>query len=159
MGAERLEDGTDYLNVWHLRKIQEIRCRALLWCQVMTRWSPSHMTKEEPSASTVDQAVLMFTLGEEEKAQSLLVEYLNSNDQDLDAWRALSEIRLTGQDFPGAEEACRRALAIDANDLTSTVSLARILVAQGDKDGAEEASAKARILGWKDELAQDEDSA
>jgi hypothetical protein len=33
------------------------------------------------------------------------------------------------------------------------------LVAQGDKDGAEEASSKARVLGWKDELAQDEQNA
>jgi len=35
------------------------------------------------------------------------------------------------------------------------VSLARILVAKGDKEGAEKASADARVLGWKDELAQD----
>ena len=35
------------------------------------------------------------------------------------------------------------------------VSLARILVKKGDKKGAEEASAKARILGWQDELAQE----
>ena len=48
---------------------------------------------------------------------------------------------------------------INENDLASNVSLARILVAQGDKEGAEEASAKARILGWKDELAQDGESA
>ena len=37
------------------------------------------------------------------------------------------------------------------------VSLARILVKKGDKDGAEDASAKARILGWKEELASDSD--
>ena len=48
---------------------------------------------------------------------------------------------------------------INEGDLTSTVSLARILVAKGDKDGAEKASADARILGWKDDLAQDEESA
>ena len=47
---------------------------------------------------------------------------------------------------------------LNNDDLASTVSLARILVAQGDKNGAEEASAKARILGWKDELAQNGDS-
>ena len=26
---------------------------------------------------------------------------------------------------------------------------------KGDKDGAEEASAKARVLGWKEELAEE----
>ena len=30
-----------------------------------------------------------------------------------------------------------------------------ILVKKGDKEGAEEASAKARVLGWKEELAQE----
>ena len=49
-----------------------------------------------------------------------------------------------------------KALSINPDDLTSNVSLARILVSQGDKEGAEEASSRARVLGWKDELAQDE---
>ena len=113
------------------------------------------MSQESSSSKIVDQAVLFFTFGEEEKAEELLLEHLAKFDQDLDAWRALSEVRLAKKDFPGAEEACRKALSINEDDLTSVVSLARILVAQGDKEGAEEASAKARILGWKDELAQD----
>jgi Tfp pilus assembly protein PilF len=113
------------------------------------------MSQEDSSANTVDQAVLLFTLGDEKEAQSLLVNHLSTHDQDIDAWRALAEIRLSIKDYSLAEEACRKALAINPDDLTATVSLARILVAQGDKDGAEEASAKARILGWKDELAQD----
>ena len=46
-------------------------------------------------------------------------------------------------------------MAINSEDLTSMVSLARILVKKGDKEGAEEASAKARVLGWKEELAQE----
>jgi len=113
------------------------------------------MSEESPSSKIVDQAVLLFTLGEGQKAEDLLLNHLQEFDQDLDAWRALSEVRLAQKKFPGAEEACRKALSINEDDLTSVVSLARILVAQGDKDGAEEASAKARILGWKDELAQD----
>jgi Tfp pilus assembly protein PilF len=114
------------------------------------------MSESNSSSNVVDQAVLLFTLGEEEQAEKLLLEHLNQADTDLDAWRALSEVRLAKKNFTGAEEACRKALSIDENDLTSVVSLARILVAQGDKDGAEEASSKARILGWKDELAQGE---
>ena len=113
------------------------------------------MSQEYSSANTVDQAVLLFTLGDEQEALSLLENHLSTHPQDIDAWRALAEIRLSINDFPLAEEACRSALAIHPDDLTSTVSLARILVAKGDKEGAEEASAKARILGWKDELAQD----
>ena len=114
---------------------------------------------EEPTNSIVDQAVLLFTLGEEEKAANLLLDHLSKETTNIDGWRALSEIRLAQRDFKSAEEACRKALLINEDDLASNVSLARILVAQGDKEGAEEASAKARILGWKDELAQDEESA
>jgi len=116
------------------------------------------MSEHQSSVSLVDQAILHFTLGEEEKAESMLTKFLTANPQELSAWRALAEIRLAKKDFISAEEACRKALSIDANDLTSTVSLARILVAQGDKAGAEDASARARILGWKDELAQDDHS-
>ena len=61
-------------------------------------------------------------------------------------------------DLDGAESACRSALEHNPNDLTSTVSLARILVARETRRGGK-ASADARILGWKDELAQDEPSA
>ena len=53
-----------------------------------------------------------------------------------------------------AENFCNRALAVDKKDLTSMVSLARILVKKGDKDGAEKASGEARILGWKEELSE-----
>jgi predicted Zn-dependent protease len=114
------------------------------------------MTSQDSSVQLVDQAVLLFTLGEEKEAESLLVEYLSKHENDLSAWRALSEIRLSTKDFSAAEHACRKALSINPDDLTSNVSLARILVSQGDKEGAEEASSKARVLGWKDELAQDE---
>lgn len=117
-----------------------------------------HIMSDQTSSTIVDQAVLLFTLGEEEKAESLLLEHTGIHSQDLDAWRALSEIRLARKDMSGAEQACRQALSINGEDLASNVSLARILVAQGDKEGAEEASAKARILGWKDELAQEGDN-
>ena len=49
------------------------------------------MSEESPSSKIVDQAVLHFTLGEEQKAEDLLLNHLEAFDQDLDAWRALSE--------------------------------------------------------------------
>jgi predicted Zn-dependent protease len=107
----------------------------------------------------INQAVLDFTLGEEDKAELALLEILQEATDNSDAFRALAEVRLAKGDLDGAESACRSALRINEGDLTSTVSLARILVAKGDKDGAEKASADARILGWKDDLAQDEESA
>ena len=73
----------------------------------------------------------------------------------IDAWRSLAEIFLAIDRLEEAEVACNRALEIDPEDLTSTVSLARILVRKGDINGAEVASSKARVLGWKEELAEE----
>ena len=72
--------------------------------------------------------------------------------KSIDAFRALSEVSLSLQKLDQAEECCRKALEIDPNDLTSVVSLARILVKKGDKEGAESASAKARVLDGKKNL-------
>ena len=63
---------------------------------------------------------------------------------------------LSARKVDQAETTCRRALAIDPDDLSLVVSLARILVRKGDKEGAEEATSKARVLGWKEELAEDD---
>ena len=55
-----------------------------------------------------------------------------------------------------AKEACERAIELGPEDLTARVSLARILVAMGDKEGAEKATAEARVMGWREELAEDD---
>ena len=104
----------------------------------------------------VDDAILAYTLGDDQEAERLLVESLKENPSSVDALRALAEVCLSANKVDQAETACRRALAIDPDDLALVVSLARILVRKGDKEGAEEASNKARILGWKEELAEDD---
>ena len=103
----------------------------------------------------IDDAVLCFAIGEDSEAKDILLDVLKSEPENLDALRAISEVFLSLNELDLSESFCRRALAIDSEDLTSVVSLARVLVKKGDKDGAEEASAKARILGWKEELASD----
>lgn len=105
--------------------------------------------------SKVDDAILSFTLGENAKAIAILKKICKESPKCIDAWRALAEVNLAIGEVSLAEDACRKALEIDPKDLTSVVSLARILVKKGDKKGAEEASARARILGWQDELAQE----
>ena len=100
----------------------------------------------------VEEAILDFSLGEEEIAEDKLMKAVKSDSDCLDAWRALAEVRLARQDLSGAHAACEKALVIAPEDLTSKVSLSRILVAKGDKEGAEKATAEARILGWKEEL-------
>ena len=104
----------------------------------------------------VEDAILAYSLGEDQEAERLLVESLKENPSSVDALRALAEVYLAVRKVDQAEIACRRALAIDPDDLSLVVSLARILVRKGDKEGAEEATSKARVLGWKEELAEDD---
>jgi len=104
----------------------------------------------------VGDAILAYSLGEDQKAEALLLETLEENSSCIDALRALAEVYLSVGKLAEAETSCRKALAIDPHDLSLVVSLARILVRKGDKEGAEEATAQARILGWKEELAEDD---
>ena len=104
----------------------------------------------------VEDAILAYSLGEDQEAERLLVESLKENPSSVDALRALAEVYHAVRKVDQAEIACRRALAIDPDDLSLVVSLARILVRKGDKEGAEEATSKARVLGWKEELAEDD---
>ena len=103
----------------------------------------------------VGDAVLAFTMGQTDEALASLKELVRKYPKSIDAWRSLAEIYLTADMLEDAEIACKKALDLDSEDLTSTVSLARILVRKGDINGAEIASSKARLLGWKEELAQE----
>ena len=116
----------------------------------------SELTWQLNMKANIEDAVLAFTLGEERKAKKLLMEILEDNPESIEAWRALAEVLLSLNYFEDAEKACRQALNLNSNDLASMVSLSRILVRLGDKDGAEKATAKARILGWKEELANED---
>jgi Flp pilus assembly protein TadD len=106
---------------------------------------------------TLEDAILAFTMGEHEVALQILNRLSSENSSSVDVWRALAEVQLSIENFDEAEYACKKALELQPEDLTSTVSLARILVNKGDKEGAESASAKARVLGWKEELAEEID--
>jgi Flp pilus assembly protein TadD len=106
---------------------------------------------------TLEDAILAFTMGEHGVALQILNRLSSENSSSVDVWRALAEVQLSIENFDEAEYACKKALELQPEDLTSTVSLARILVNKGDKEGAESASAKARVLGWKEELAEEID--
>jgi|TARA_B110000003_G_C16485371_1_gene471369 predicted Zn-dependent protease len=109
------------------------------------------------SKSLIDDAIFSFSIGDEKTARNTLLKVLESDPDNLDALRAISEVFLSLNELESSELYCRRALKTNPKDLTSMVSLARILVKRGDKEGAEDASSKARILGWKEELASDLD--
>ena len=104
----------------------------------------------------IEDAIFAFSIGSDVEAESLLLEIVAQYPYSLDAQRALAEVSLALKKLDQAEDACRKALGISPDDLTSVVSLARILVQKGDKEGAEVASAKARLLGWKEELSEED---
>tara|TARA_Y100000385_G_C12793819_1_gene508807 strand:+ start:19 stop:429 length:411 start_codon:yes stop_codon:yes gene_type:complete len=106
---------------------------------------------------TLEDAILAFTMGEHEDALKILNKLSSVNSNSVDVWRALAEVQLSAGNLDEAEYACKKAIDLQPEDLTSMVSLARILVKKGDKEGAESASAKARLLGWKEELAEEID--
>lgn len=106
---------------------------------------------------TLEDAILAFTMGEHEDALTILNRLSSENSNSVDVWRALAEVQLSLEHLDEAESACKKAIDLQPEDLTSMVSLARILVKKGDKEGAESASAKARVLGWKEELAEEMD--
>lgn len=106
---------------------------------------------------TLEDAILAFTMGEHEDALKILNRLSSMNSNSVDVWRALAEVQLSEENLDEAEYACKKAIDLQPEDLTSMVSLARILVKKGDKEGAESASAKARVLGWKEELAEEID--
>jgi len=103
----------------------------------------------------VQDAIFAFSIGDDDQAEKILKQVIAEEKSSIEANRALSEVSLSLGKLDQAEESCRNAILIDPDDLTVVVSLARILVKKGDKEGAESASAKARLLGWKEELAEE----
>lgn len=112
--------------------------------------------EDEEVLDLVEEAILDFSLGEESAAEQKLLRASEIDPECLDAWRALAEVRLSVGNLGGAKEACERAVELGPEDLTVRVSLARILVTMGDKEGAEKATSEARVMGWREELAEDD---
>ena len=104
----------------------------------------------------VEEATLDFSLGDEDVALERLGRVLEHAPGCFEAWRASAEVGLATGDSAGALSACERAVELRSEEVTAWITLSRVLVAMGDKEGAETAAAKARILGWKEELREDE---
>ncbi|MEC8332816.1 MAG: tetratricopeptide repeat protein [Verrucomicrobiota bacterium] len=100
----------------------------------------------------IDDATLDFTLGNSQAAIDKLTTLASEDSGIFGVWHALTEIYFTEGDYDAALEAADRAHGIDPEDIHINTSLSRIWVELGDKDKAEQFGAKARMLGWKDEL-------
>ena len=107
-------------------------------------------------SDAVEEATLAFSLGEPERAASMLEEVVREEPTCFEAWHALTEVRFFMRDLEGAVFAGEEALRLQADDLYANVSLSRVWAELGDKARAEEYGAKARVMGWKAELAEPE---
>jgi tetratricopeptide (TPR) repeat protein len=70
------------------------------------------------------------------------------------AWHAMAEIRFDSGDYEKALEAGMIAVGIREGDVHIHTSLSRIWMELGNKEEAEKHGARARILGWKDQLKE-----
>ena len=107
----------------------------------------------------VEEATLAFSMGDNEQAASMLQELTNEKPDCFEAWHALAEVLFSARELDGALVAGEEAVRLRPDDLHANVSLSRIWAERGDKAKAEECGAKARVLGWKAELAETDDNA
>ena len=111
----------------------------------------------ENFSDMVEEATLAYSLGEVERAETMLEGITQSSPKCFEAWHALTEVKFSKRDLDGAIRAGEAGLRLQPDDLHLHVSLSRVWAERGDKAQAEEYAGKARILGWKAELAEPED--
>ncbi|MBL4576068.1 MAG: tetratricopeptide repeat protein [Opitutaceae bacterium] len=101
----------------------------------------------------IEDATFDFTMGENTSAITKLKEAIKIDSQSFAAWHALAEIQFSERRFDEALEAAEKAHSINPDDVFINTSLSRIWMEKGDKAEAEKFGAQAKILGWKDQLA------
>ena len=112
------------------------------------------MNREKAIQNEIDDAIFNFTIGESEKASQQLEFLVEEHPEISSAWHALAEIFLSEKDYKKALEAGEKAWALEPKGLHINTTLSRIWVQIGDQKKAEHYNAKARMLGWKEQLKE-----
>lgn len=108
-------------------------------------------------SNEIEDAILDFTMGDNDVAIQKLEKVIELDDTLFDAWHALTEIHYAEKAFDSALLSAEKAHAINPKDVHINTSLSRIWLALGDKEKAEHFGAQARMLGWKEELKNPEE--
>ncbi len=106
----------------------------------------------------IEEATFEFSIGEEANALRLLHEAVARAPGSFEAWHALAEVLFSQRRFDDALAAAEKAHALRPDELFINTSLSRIWMERGDKPKAEQFGARARVLGWKDQLKQPPDA-
>lgn len=100
----------------------------------------------------IEDATFDFSIGDAASAVEKLQRATTEAPESFEAWHALAEIYFSERRFDDALAAAEKAHALRADDIFINTSLSRIWMERGDKTKAEHFGARARVLGWKDQL-------
>lgn len=122
---------------------------------------PNNMAHYQDNSITdplalVEEATFDFTLGDHPEAIRKLKQVISTHPNCFAAWHALTEIHFADRNLEAALDSAQKAFAINRDDVHINTSLSRIWMEKGDKKMAEHFGAQARMLGWKDQLKDEE---
>lgn len=100
----------------------------------------------------IEDATFDFTMGEVDAALAKLDRVTAAEPESFEGWHARAEICFSARRFDDALAAAERAHALRPDDLFINTTLSRIWMEKGDKAAAERFGARAKVLGWKDQL-------
>lgn len=113
------------------------------------------MTADELQ-TLIEEGTLDFTLGETEASLEKLTRACAASPSSFEAWHALAEVNFSLRRLDDALSAAEKAHALRPTDLFINTTLSRIWMERGDKPRAEHFGAQAKMLSWKDQLANPE---
>ena len=100
----------------------------------------------------IEDATFDYTMGDIDAALGKLARATAAAPDSFDAWHAAAEINFNARRFDDALAAAERAHVLRPDDLFINTTLSRIWMEKGDKTAAERFGARAKVLGWKDQL-------
>ena len=114
------------------------------------------MNKTQDPIHLVEEATFEFTLGNNLEAVVLLERAVAQSPDCFEAYHALTEVYYSQKEYKKALGFAEKAHQLKPKDIHINTSLSRIWVELGDKTQAEHFGAQVRILGWKDQLNEEQ---
>ena len=111
--------------------------------------------EQENVQALVDEATFDFTMGEHDAALGKLNKAVELDPACFAAWHAMAEIHFDRDELDKALEAGSIAVGLKEDDVHIHTTLSRIWMESGNKEEAEKHGARARVLGWKEQLKED----
>ena len=108
----------------------------------------------EALQALIDDATFDYTMGDIDTALTKLDQAVGAAPDAFAAWHAKAEICFHARRFDDALAAAEKAHALRPDDVFINTTLSRVWMEKGDKATAERFGARAKVLGWKDQLKE-----